>query len=62
MQQTLQFLDYAATQEETVLTYNAIKIRLAAHSAATYLSEPKARNRAGVHFFLSSNFSVPHST
>jgi hypothetical protein len=32
---------------------------LAVHSNASYLSKPKARNRAGGHFFLSSNTTVP---
>ena len=61
MKQTLQFLDYAATQEETVVAYNASKMKLAAHSDASYLSEPKARIKAGGHFFLSSDSSVPHN-
>jgi hypothetical protein len=61
MTQTLQFLNYVATQEEAVLTYNASEMKLAAHSDASYLSEPKARSRAGGHFFLSSNSSVSHN-
>ena len=32
---------------------------LAAHSDASYLSEPKARSRAGGHFFLSNNVEMP---
>jgi hypothetical protein len=32
---------------------------LAVHSNASYLSKPKARSRAGGHFFLSSNKIVP---
>eukprot|EP00804_Cyclotella_cryptica_P018634 CCRYP_011441-RC/>CCRYP_011441-RC protein AED:0.43 eAED:0.43 QI:0/-1/0/1/-1/0/1/0/182 len=32
---------------------------LAAHSDASYLSEPQARSRAGGHFFLSSNADIP---
>jgi hypothetical protein len=32
---------------------------LAAHSNASYLSEPKVRSRAGSHFFLSSNADIP---
>jgi hypothetical protein len=59
LQQTKQLLDYLATQEEAVLTYNASKMRLAVHSNASYLSEPKARSRAGGHFFLSNNAKVP---
>ena len=59
MNQTIQLLDYIATQEEAVLTYNASDMKLAAHSDASYLSEPKARSRAGGHFFLSSDSQVP---
>ena len=61
MKQTLHFLDYVATQKEAVLTYNASEMKLAAHSDTSYLSEPKARSRAGGHFFLSSDLSVPHN-
>ena len=57
--QTKQLLDYIATQEEAVLTYHASDMKLAAHSDAGYLSEPKARSRAGGHFFLSSESTVP---
>ncbi len=32
---------------------------LAVHSNASYLSVPKAQSRAGCHFFLSSNTTVP---
>ena len=32
---------------------------LALHSDASYLSEPKARSRAGGHFFLSENEEDP---
>jgi hypothetical protein len=32
---------------------------LAVHSNASYLSKPKARSRAGGHFFLSSNTQLP---
>ena len=34
-------------------------MKLAAHSDASYLSEPKERRRAGGHFFLSSDTQVP---
>jgi hypothetical protein len=42
MQQTLQLLDYLATQEGTVLSYHASDMVLAVHSNASYLSKPKA--------------------
>ncbi len=54
MEQTLQLLDYIATQEEAVLTYSACDMKLAVHSDASYLSEPQARSKAGGHFFLSN--------
>eukprot|EP00804_Cyclotella_cryptica_P021147 CCRYP_001465-RA/>CCRYP_001465-RA protein AED:0.35 eAED:0.35 QI:0/0/0/1/0.5/0.33/3/0/629 len=59
MTQTLQLLDYLATQEEAVLTYHASDMVLAAHSDTSYLSEPQARSRTGGHFFLSSNADIP---
>jgi hypothetical protein len=61
MEQTLQLLDYIATQEEAVLTYSASDMKLAVHSNASYLSEPQARSssRAGGHFFLSNEATIP---
>ena len=59
MKQTQQLLKYLASQEEAVLTYNASDMILAAHSDASYLSEPQARSRAGGHFFLSNNSNIP---
>jgi hypothetical protein len=50
---------YLATQEEAVLTYHASNMKLAVHSDASYLSEPKARSRAGGHFFLSNGADIP---
>jgi hypothetical protein len=55
MQQTLQLLNYLATQEDAVLSYHANDMVLAVHSNVSYLSEPKARSRAGGHFLLSSD-------
>ena len=59
MNHTLQLLDYLATQEVSVITYHASDMILAAHSDASYLSEPQARSCAGSHFFLSSNANIP---
>jgi hypothetical protein len=59
MQQTLQLLDYLATQEDAVLSYHASNMVLAVHSNASYLSEPKAHSRARGHFFLSSDTTIP---
>jgi hypothetical protein len=58
-QQTLQLLDYLATQEDAVLSYHASDMVLVAHSNVSYLSKPKACSWAGGHFFLSSNTTVP---
>ena len=55
MKYTMQFLDYVATQEEAILTFNASDMKLAVHSNASYLSEPKERSRAGGNFFLSND-------
>ena len=54
-----QFLDYAATHQDAILTYKASDIVLVVHSDTSYLSEPKARSRAGRHFFLSSDCDDP---
>jgi hypothetical protein len=59
MQQTLQLLNYLATQEDALLFYHASNMVLAVHSNASYLSEPKARSQVGGHFFLSSDATVP---
>ena len=59
MEQTLQLLDYIATQDEAVVTYNASDMKLAVHSDASYLSKPNARSRAGGHFFLSNEAAIP---
>jgi len=40
MEKCLQFLDYAATQDNAILTYKAIDMILAIHSDTSYLSEP----------------------
>jgi hypothetical protein len=59
MHKCLQFLDYAASQEDAVITYRKSDMVLAIHSDASYLSEPKARSRAGGHFFMSENVVDP---
>jgi hypothetical protein len=53
------FLDYMASQEEAVLTYKASDMVLVIHSDASYLSDPKARSRAGGHMFMSANNEIP---
>ena len=59
MKQTLQLLDYIATQEEAFLTYSASDMKLAVHSDASYLSEPRVCSRTGGHFFLSNEATIP---
>ena len=59
MEKVMTFLDYAASQEEAVITYHESDMVLACHSDASYLSEPGARIRSGGHFFLSSNAAMP---
>jgi hypothetical protein len=59
MQTCLQFLDYAALQEDAIVTYRASDMKLAIHSNASYLSEPKARSRAGGHMFMAGTEEIP---
>ncbi len=59
MLQTLQLLDYLATQEDAVLSCHASDMVLAVHSNTSYLSKPKTRSRAGGHFFLSNDTTIP---
>jgi hypothetical protein len=54
-----QFLDYAATYQDAIIIYKKSDMVLVVHSDASYLSEPKARSRAGRNFFMSSNFDDP---
>ncbi len=59
MQKCLQFLDYTASQEDAIVTYRASNMRLAIHSDALYLSEPKAQSRAGGHMFMAGIEDIP---
>jgi hypothetical protein len=59
MAKVKQLLDYCATQEVAIITYNARKMVLTVHSNAGYANEKKARSRAGGHFFLSNNNPNP---
>ena len=53
MQRTHHLLDYMATHPDAILSYAKSDMILGIHSDASYLSEPKARSRAGGHLFLS---------
>ncbi len=59
MQNCLQFLDYAALQEEAIITYWASNMKLAIHNNASYLSKPKARSQAGGHMFMAGTEEIP---
>ena len=59
MRRAKQLLDYIASQEDAILTYNASDMVLSAHSDAGYLNEANARSRAGGHIFLSSDTQYP---
>jgi hypothetical protein len=58
MQTCLQFLDYAASQEDAIITYQASNMILTIQSDASYLSEPKARSRAGGHMFMAGTEDI----
>ena len=59
MKRVMQFLDYAASQDEAIVTYRASDMILAIHSDASYLSEDNARSRVGGHHFMSNNTTFP---
>jgi hypothetical protein len=59
MEKCLQFLDYAATQDNAILTYKASDMILAINSDASYLSEPKAQSQAGSHMFMAGDDEIP---
>ena len=46
-------LNYVASNPDASITYVASEMCLHIYSTASYLSAPKVRSRAGVHFFLS---------
>jgi hypothetical protein len=54
-----QFLDYASTHPDAIVTYHTSDMVLAGHSNTSYLSKSKARSRAGGHFFMSNNTAKP---
>ena len=53
------FLDYAASKEHSLLTYEASDMVLAFHSNASDLSESNTRSRDGGHFFMSKDVYFP---
>jgi hypothetical protein len=59
MKKVQQFLDYASTHPDVIVTYHVSDMVLAGHSNTSYLSKSKARSRAGGHFFMSNNTAKP---
>ena len=55
MAKVTQFLDYATTHPDVIVTYNASDMVLVGHSDTSYLSESNARSQAGGHFCMSNN-------
>ena len=55
------FLDYAASHQDAILTYQASDMVLIVHSDSSYLSKPTAQSRAEGHFFMSSGVANPHN-
>ena len=53
------FLDYAATHPDASLTFRASAMHLWIHTDASYLTEPKARSRAGGYHFFSDKPQLP---
>jgi hypothetical protein len=54
-----QFLNYAATHPDAIITYQASNMVHAGHSDASYLSETNACSQAGGRFFMSNNDTLP---
>ena len=55
MKKAKQFLDYAATHPDAILTYHGSDIVLAGHRSASYLSETKPRRRTEGNLFMSNS-------
>jgi hypothetical protein len=55
MKKVQQFLDYASTHPDAIITYHTSDMVLVGHSDASYLSKSKAHSRADGHFFMSNN-------
>jgi hypothetical protein len=59
MTQCQQFLDYAATHQNAIITYKKSDMVLVVHSNASYLSKRKVPSHASGHFFMSTNTANP---
>jgi hypothetical protein len=59
LQQAKQLLNFIATQDDVVLTFNASDMLLTIYSDASYLSKSGVHSHVAGHFFLSSNANIP---
>ena len=59
LEKTLYFLDYVVSHPDAILTYEKSSMALAGHSDVSYFTEPKAKSRAGRHFYMSDDSEVP---
>ncbi len=59
MEKVNQLLDYCASQEEAIITYNKSKMILVIHSDAEYCNKKTLRSQAGGHFFLTNEDKFP---
>ena len=59
MAKVQQFLDYAASHSDAIITYHTSGILFVGHSNSSYLSKSKSWSRASGHFFMSSNTATP---
>ncbi len=59
MKKVRQFLDYASTHPDAIVTYPTSGMVLTGHSNASYFSKSKTCSRTGGHFFMSNNTAKP---
>jgi hypothetical protein len=59
MKKVRQFLDYASTHPDEIVSYRVSDMVLVGHSDTLYLSKSKACSQAGGHFFMSNNTAKP---
>jgi hypothetical protein len=61
MENIKSFLNYAASHQDAILTYQASNMVLIVHSNKSYLSKPKAQSCARGHFFMLSSVTNLHN-
>ena len=60
MKRVKQLLNYCASHEDTIMTFQTSNMNLTGHSDVGYLNNPKSHRRAGG-FFISNSFPLPPS-